>query len=104
MDERRLEFDRGGLDVLAATTAQFAELLRSERHTVKRSLTDLTLFDGISNAYSDEILWASQLSPFRLTSALDDAEVKALHMAAKAQLILWTARRTLEELEQRRTK
>ena len=86
------EFDRGGLDVLAATIEQFAERLRSERHTVKRSLTDPTLFDGIGNAYSDEILWAAQLSPFRLTSALDDAEVKALHVAAKTQLIMWTAR------------
>src|SRR4051812_15690359 len=34
------EFDRGGLDVFAATPAQFAERLRSERHTIKRSLTD----------------------------------------------------------------
>ena len=31
-----VEFDRGGLDVLTATPAQFAERLRSERHTIKR--------------------------------------------------------------------
>ena len=90
------EFDRGGLDVLAATTKQFAERMRSERHTVKRSLTDPTLFDGIGNAYSDEILWAAQMSPFRMTSALDDAELKALHVAAKHQLILWTDRMRAE--------
>ena len=90
------EFDRGGLDVLAATTKQFAERMRSERHTVKRSLTDPTLFDGIGNAYSDEILWAAQMSPFRMTSALDDAELKALHTAAKHQLILWTDRMRAE--------
>ena len=86
------EFDRGGLDVLAATTAQFAERLRSERHTVKRSLTDPTLFDGIGNAYSDEILWAAKMSPFRMTTALEEDEVKALHTAAKTQLVLWTDR------------
>src|SRR6202042_968536 len=34
------EFDRGGLDVLEATAKQFGERLTSERHTVKRSLTD----------------------------------------------------------------
>jgi formamidopyrimidine-DNA glycosylase len=86
------EFDRGGLDVLAATTTQFAERLRSERHTVKRSLTDPTLFDGIGNAYSDEILWAAKMSPFRMTTALEEDEVKALHTAAKTQLVLWTDR------------
>jgi formamidopyrimidine-DNA glycosylase len=45
------EFDRGGLDVYQASAAQFAERLRLERHTVKRALTDPTLFDGIGNAY-----------------------------------------------------
>ncbi|HEY0255760.1 MAG TPA: DNA-formamidopyrimidine glycosylase family protein [Kofleriaceae bacterium] len=86
------EFDRGGLDVLNSPTKVFAERLRSERHTVKRSLTDPTLFDGIGNAYSDEILWAAKMSPFKMTSALDDTEIKELHTACKTQLILWTDR------------
>jgi formamidopyrimidine-DNA glycosylase len=86
------EFDRGGLDVYTATPKQFAERLRGERHTVKRSLTDPTLFDGIGNAYSDEILHAAKLSPFRMTTAMDDDEVARLHRAAKAQLLLWTKR------------
>jgi formamidopyrimidine-DNA glycosylase len=84
------EFDRGGLDVYTATPKQFAERLRSERHTVKRSLTDPTLFDGIGNAYSDEILWAAKLSPFRMTTAMEDDEVTRLHKAAKQQLLHWT--------------
>src|SRR5215813_2046743 len=33
------DFDRGGLDVFTATVPEFAERLRSERHTVKRALT-----------------------------------------------------------------
>jgi formamidopyrimidine-DNA glycosylase len=86
------EFDRGGLDVFSATPKQFAERLRSERHTVKRSLTDPTLFDGIGNAYSDEILHAAKLSPFRMTTAMEDDEIARLHRAAKAQLTLWTQR------------
>lgn len=84
------EFDRGGLDVFTATLAQFAERLRSERHTIKRSLTDPTLFDGIGNAYSDEILHAAKLSPFRMTSAITDDEVQALHRACIATLTRWT--------------
>jgi formamidopyrimidine-DNA glycosylase len=86
------EFDRGGLDVFTATEAQFAERLRSERHTVKRSLTDPTLFDGIGNAYSDEILHHAKLSPFRMTSAMTDDEIAILHGACVTTLELWTQR------------
>jgi formamidopyrimidine-DNA glycosylase len=86
------EFDRGGLDVFGATVAAFAERLRSERHTIKRALTDPTLFDGIGNAYSDEILHAAKLSPFRMTSSITDAEIAALHEACVATLNLWTQR------------
>jgi formamidopyrimidine-DNA glycosylase len=84
------EFDRGGLDVFEASLAQFTERLRSERHTVKRSLTDPTLFDGIGNAYSDEILHAAKLSPFRMTSSITDDEVRALHRATTSTLKRWT--------------
>jgi formamidopyrimidine-DNA glycosylase len=86
------EFDRGGLDVFTATAAAFGEQLRSERHTIKRALTDPTLFDGIGNAYSDEILHAAKLSPFRMTSSITDAEIAALHTACIATLDLWTQR------------
>ena len=86
------EFDRGGLDVLTASTAEFGARLTSERHTVKRSLTDPTLFDGIGNAYSDEILHAAKLSPFRMTSALEPAEIARLHRACVDTLVTWTAR------------
>ncbi|MCW5807927.1 MAG: formamidopyrimidine-DNA glycosylase [Deltaproteobacteria bacterium] len=90
------EFDRGGLDVFGATAAQFAERLRSERHTVKRSLTDPTLFDGIGNAYSDEILHAAKLSPFRMTSAMSDEEIERVHRACIATLIAWVERFRVE--------
>ena len=86
------EFDRGGLDVFASTAATFGERLRSERHTIKRALTDPTLFDGIGNAYSDEILHAARLSPFRMTSSITGAEIATLHDACIAPLNLWTQR------------
>ena len=86
------EFDRGGLDVFAATPQEFADRLRSERHTVKRSLTDPTLFDGIGNAYSDEILHAAKLSPFRMTSSITDDEITLLHRACIDLLTIWTQR------------
>jgi formamidopyrimidine-DNA glycosylase len=86
------ELDRGGLDVLGSTAATFGERLRAERHTIKRALTDPTLFDGIGNAYSDEILHAARLSPFRMTSSITDAEIATLHDACVATLNLWTQR------------
>ena len=37
----------------------------AENHTLKRALTDPTIFSGIGNAYSDEILHAARLSPMK---------------------------------------
>ena len=45
--------DRGGIDPMESTLAQFTEALRKENHTLKRALTDPRLFSGIGNAYSD---------------------------------------------------
>lgn len=84
--------DRGGLDVFAATGAQFAAALTRENHTLKRALTDPRLFDGIGNAYSDEILHAARLSPVVLTSKLKADEIARLHAAAKQTLEAWTQR------------
>lgn len=82
-------FDRKSLDVLSATTDAFAAVLRSENHTLKRALTDPRLFDGIGNAYSDEILHAAQLSPVKTTNRLADEEIARLHDQAKKQLTGW---------------
>ncbi len=84
--------DPGGLEVLTAIPAEFAERLRSENHTLKRALTDPRLFSGIGNAYSDEILHAARLSPVMLTSRATDAELLRLHGAAQEQLQLWIER------------
>jgi formamidopyrimidine-DNA glycosylase len=84
--------DRRGLDVFAGSTATFATALTRENHTLKRALTDPRLFDGIGNAYSDEILHAAQLSPVALTSKLKPDEIVRLHEATKDTLTLWTER------------
>src|SRR2546425_5535470 len=84
--------DRGGLDVLAADRAEFKARLQSESHTLKRALTDPQLFDGIGNAYSDEILHAAKLSPFLLSTKLSDDEVDRLHVATQRTLREWIDR------------
>jgi formamidopyrimidine-DNA glycosylase len=91
------EFDRGGLEVLESDLAAFATRLVGENHTLKRSLTDPTIFSGIGNAYSDEILHAAKLSPMKQTRLLTDAEISRLHEATVATLENWVAR-TREEV------
>lgn len=86
------DFQRGGLEVLDATVDQFAERLRVESHTVKRSLTDPRLFSGIGNAYSDEILHRAKMSPVKLTRRLTDEEIATLFDATKTVLVEWTGR------------
>jgi formamidopyrimidine-DNA glycosylase len=86
------DFQRGGLEVLDATLDQFAERLRVESHTVKRSLTDPRLFSGIGNAYSDEILHRAKMSPVKLTRRLTDEEIAMLFEATKTILVEWTDR------------
>jgi formamidopyrimidine-DNA glycosylase len=84
--------DRGGLEVLGATGDAFRDALTRESHTVKRALTDPTLFSGIGNAYSDEILHAARLSPLKLTRTLDEPEILRLFEATRTTLALWTDR------------
>jgi formamidopyrimidine-DNA glycosylase len=85
-------FERGGLEVLKAKLAEFRAALAKENHTVKRALTDPTLFSGIGNAYSDEILHRARLSPVKLTSRLTPDETKGLFRATKDVLEEWTER------------
>ena len=88
--------DPGGIDPLTCTLEEFAERLRVENHTVKRSLTDPRLFSGIGNAYSDEILHAAQVSPLQLTSRLSDEQLAVLYEATRETLTTW-AKRLIEE-------
>ena len=86
------EHDPGGLDVLSASREQFVAALQEESHTLKRALTDPHLFSGIGNAYSDEILHAARLSPFKLSRSLSDEEYARLFEATRTTLRGWIAR------------
>jgi formamidopyrimidine-DNA glycosylase len=84
--------DPGGIEPLTMGVVEFAEALRRENHTVKRSLTDPHLISGIGNAYSDEILWRAEMSPARLTQKMTDEELGRLHEAVQVTLRDWTER------------
>ena len=84
--------DPGGLDVFNVDLSTFVEALQRENHTLKRALTDPHLFSGIGNAYSDEILHAAKLSPFKQTSGLTGDEASRLFEATRSILSAWIDR------------
>ena len=73
----------GALDVDRET---FAKLMGGRSGQLKGALTDQTLFSGIGNAYSDEILHAARLSPFKMADKLAGDEPIRLYEAMRATL------------------
>ena len=86
------ELDAGGIEPLDADRDEFSMALRSENHTLKRSLTDPHIFSGIGNAYSDEILHRARLSPIAMTQKLSEEDITSLYEATRASLVEWTDR------------
>ena len=70
-------FDRAALDAL---------LDHAGRAQLKGVLKDQRVIAGIGNAYSDEILHAARMSPFKPASSLDGAERDTLLAAIKGEL------------------
>ncbi|GGL65295.1 hypothetical protein GCM10010129_06060 [Streptomyces fumigatiscleroticus] len=65
---------------------RFAALLHGERRQLKGALRDQSLIAGVGNAYSDEILHAARMSPFKLASSLTDEETARLYAALRSTL------------------
>jgi formamidopyrimidine-DNA glycosylase len=74
--------ERLGIDPLdpGLTPERFAALLKT-RQQIKGVLTDQSVLAGVGNAYSDEILWAAKLSPFKPATNLTDGETTRLYEA-----------------------
>ncbi|HNV10024.1 MAG TPA: DNA-formamidopyrimidine glycosylase family protein [Propionibacteriaceae bacterium] len=71
----------------AFTRDAFAAILTSAgRSQIKGILRDQRTIAGIGNAYSDEILHAAKLSPFKPASGLSEAEVDTLYSALTTEL------------------
>ncbi len=88
--------NRGGLEVFDTTLEEFGARLTLRNHTMKRALTDPTLFSGIGNAYSDEILHHARLSPLITTSRLGEAEIARLYHSTRSVLQQWIDRTRAE--------
>ncbi|MFE9095848.1 Fpg/Nei family DNA glycosylase [Streptomyces sp. NPDC007264] len=79
---------RLGPDPLAADfdERRFARLLEGERRRIKGALRDQSLIAGVGNAYSDEILHAARMSPFKPASSLSPEETRCLYEALRGTL------------------
>jgi formamidopyrimidine-DNA glycosylase len=79
---------RLGADPLSASfdEAALAALLAGAPGQLKTVLADQSRLAGVGNAYSDEILWAAKLSPFKPASKLTREEVARLYRAIRSVL------------------
>jgi formamidopyrimidine-DNA glycosylase len=63
------------------TVESLAALLKERRTQIKGVLRDQHIIAGIGNAYSDEVLHAAKMSPYKLASSFTPEEVATLHAA-----------------------
>ena len=77
-----------GPDPLAAdfTVDTLASLLSGRRTQVKGVLRDQRIIAGIGNAYSDEVLHAAKMSPFKIAASMTPDDVATLYDAIKTTL------------------
>ncbi|MFI8386851.1 Fpg/Nei family DNA glycosylase [Streptomyces sp. NPDC085540] len=64
----------------------FAALLAGERRQIKGVLRDQSVIAGIGNAYSDEILHAAGVSPFKLAASFTEEQLTQLYEAVRSTL------------------
>ena len=82
--------------------ATLGSVLASASGTIKNALSTQSLVAGVGNAYSDEILHAAKLSPFKPAARLSAEEVDRVHAALVGILSDATARasgRSAKELK-----
>jgi formamidopyrimidine-DNA glycosylase len=75
-----------GPDALELTGPQLVEILARERRQLHPLLRDQRALAGIGRAHANEILWRAQLSPFALSTQLEDEEAERLASALREDL------------------
>lgn len=72
-----------GPDPLADTFTVTAlhEIVKARRTQIKGLLRDQSVIAGIGNAYSDEVLHAAKMSPFKIAATMTEEEITILHDA-----------------------
>ncbi|GHF70604.1 formamidopyrimidine-DNA glycosylase [Kitasatospora xanthocidica] len=68
------------------TVEAFAALVREDRRRIKGLLRDQSTLAGVGNAYSDEVLHAARMSPYKIAASLTEEETARLYGALGSTL------------------
>jgi formamidopyrimidine-DNA glycosylase len=68
------------------TTGDVARILSSDSRRLHSLLRDQRLIAGIGRAWANEILWAARLSPYSLSTQVDETEIERLATAIHDEL------------------
>ena len=72
--------------------------MRRHSGQIKNILTNQRFIAGIGNAYSDEILFAARINPFRKRSTLGEEEMHTLYRAMR-EVFEWAFPRLTEAMQ-----
>ena len=67
-------------------TEEVAHILASDSRRLHSLLRDQRLIAGIGRAWANEILWSARLSPYALSTQLNDEEIERLDAAIRTEL------------------
>ena len=71
--------DKDGVDALSKElNFKYLKKVLQRKTNIKNILLDQDIIRGIGNGYSDEILWATRISPFSVAEAIPDEKIKDL--------------------------
>lgn len=72
-----------GPDLMSLTKEDFVEKLINKKGSIKSALMDQSLFAGLGNIYSDEILFQAKIDPDSKLSALNKSQLKKIWQASQ---------------------
>jgi formamidopyrimidine-DNA glycosylase len=85
-DAVRAELAHLGPEANELEVEDVARILAADSRRLHSLLRDQRLVSGIGRAWANEILWAARLSPYALSSQLDDEETERLQRAIRTEM------------------
>jgi formamidopyrimidine-DNA glycosylase len=82
----RAELEHLGPEANQLEVEDVARILASDSRRLHSLLRDQRLIAGIGRAWANEILWTAQLSPYALSTQVDDAETERLAAAIREEM------------------
>ncbi len=85
-DAVRAELEHLGPEANELSDEDVARILASDSRRLHSLLRDQRLIAGIGRAWANEILWAARLSPYALSTQVDDEETVRLSEAIRSEM------------------